>query len=118
MTAESMRLFKISLTVPATHVEIVKDALFAAGAGRVGAYDRCAWQTSGSGQFRPLPGSNAFIGEIGAVERVEEYRVELVCVAGRLSAALAALVAAHPYETPAYEYWEINPPCPCSKSAT
>jgi len=101
-------LYKLCFYVPATHVEEVKEAVFAAGAGRIGDYDKCAWQTRGAGQFRPLPGSNAFIGQVGTVERVEEYKVEMVCAGDSIKAAVAALIQAHPYETPAFEYWPVN----------
>ena len=96
-------MYKITFFVPVTHVESVKTALFAAGAGRIGDYDACAWQVLGIGQFRPLPGANPFLGEVGAVETVAEYRVELVCADDSLKAAVAALRASHPYEEPAYD---------------
>lgn len=96
-------MVKITFYVPETHLEQVKAALFAAGAGRIGAYDCCAWQVKGQGQFRPLAGSNPFIGQQGVVEVLDEYKVELVCDDGQLHAALAALKLAHPYEEPAYD---------------
>lgn len=96
-------MFKFIVFVPESHLEPVKEAMFAAGAGRIGDYDRCAWQMKGQGQFRPLPGSDPYAGEQGRVELVDEYRVELVCPVDRLQAVAAALRAAHPYETPAYE---------------
>lgn len=96
-------MVKITFYVPETHLEQVKAALFAAGAGRIGAYDRCAWQVKGQGQFRPLAGSNPFIGLQGVVEVLDEYKVELVCDDSQVHAALAALKLAHPYEEPAYD---------------
>ncbi|MDO8331515.1 MAG: YqfO family protein [Fluviicoccus sp.] len=96
-------MYKITFFVPVTHVDSVKTALFAAGAGRIGDYDACAWQVLGVGQFRPLPGANPFLGEVGAIETVAEYRVELVCADDCLKAAVAALRASHPYEEPAYD---------------
>ena len=96
-------LLKLVVFVPATHLEAVKDAIFAAGAGRVGDYDRCAWQVLGEGQFRALPGAQPFIGAVGTVERVAEYRVETVLAAALLPAVIRALKAAHPYETPAFD---------------
>lgn len=96
-------LLKLTVYVPATHLEIVKDAIFGAGAGRVGDYDRCAWQVAGEGQFRPLAGASPFLGEVGREERVLEYRVETVLREADLHAVVAALKAAHPYETPAYD---------------
>lgn len=76
--------------------------MFAAGAGRIGNYDSCAWQTEGLGQFRPLEGSQPFLGHVGEVEKVKEWKVEMVCEDAMLDAVVAALKAAHPYETPAY----------------
>lgn len=96
-------MYKIVFFVPESHLAAVKDALFAAGAGHIGDYDRCAWQVKGQGQFRPLPGSRPYLGEQGAQEVVDEYRVELVCADERLPAAVAALRASHPYETPAID---------------
>ena len=94
--------YGIVVYVPATHLESVKQAMFEAGAGCVGDYDHCAWQGSGQGQFRPLSGSQPFLGTQGTLETVEEYRVEMVCEATVVQAVVAALKAAHPYEQPAY----------------
>lgn len=101
-------MFKIVFFVPETHKEQVKQALFAAGAGRIGQYDCCSWETLGQGQFRALPGANPFLGVLGQIELVAEYRVELVCDDALISAAIAALKAAHPYEEPAFDVWKIN----------
>ena len=95
-------MYRISFYVPESHLEAVKAALFAAGAGRIGAYDCCAWQVKGQGQFRPLAGSAPHIGQQGVVATVDEYRVELVCDEAHVRAAVAALRQAHPYEEPAF----------------
>lgn len=100
-------MYQIVVYIPETHVELVKDALFQAGAGKVGDYDSCAWQTLGQGQFRPLEGSAPFIGQTGEVETVDEYRVELVCEKALLKSAIIAMLAAHPYEEPAYSIWSL-----------
>lgn len=71
-------MYKLSFFVPDSHVEAVKSAVFAAGGGRIGDYDSCAWQVLGQGQFRPMDGSQPFIGQVGQVEVVEEWKVELV----------------------------------------
>lgn len=76
--------------------------MFEAGAGRVGNYDCCAWQTRGEGQFRPLDGSTPFHGNKGQIETVIEYKLELVCEEPCLKAVIAALKRAHPYEEVAY----------------
>ena len=103
-----MHLFRLDVYVPDSHVESVKQALFEAGAGRLGAYDRCCWQTEGAGQFRPLDGAHPFLGEPGRVERVKEWKLELVVEETALEAVLTALRRSHPYETPSYQYWPVN----------
>jgi hypothetical protein len=94
-------VYKLVFFVPESHVEEVKAAVFGVGAGRYEHYDRCSWQVLGDGQFRPLVGSDPFLGRAGETERVREYRVEMLCEDSELKAALQALVDAHPYEEPA-----------------
>ena len=103
-----MILFKLCFYVPETHVEVVKAAVFDAGAGHIGNYDRCAWQILGQGQFRPLESSEPFLGEHGEVEVVPEYRVEMVCAETVIPAVLAALKLSHPYEEPAYDVTRLE----------
>ena len=100
-------VYKLTVYIPATHVEAVKDALFNAGGGRYAAYDRCAWQVLGEGQFRPLAGSQPFLGMTGRDERVPECRVEMIVPEHAAAAVLAALRKAHPYEEPAYDFVHI-----------
>lgn len=102
-------LFKLTVYIPDSHLESVKQALLDAGAGRVGNYDRCAWQVLGEGQFRPLSGADPHLGKIGEVERVPEWRVELVVPDNRLQDVVSALKATHPYETPAYDVVALLP---------
>ena len=101
-------MYQLCFYVPQTHLEVVKDAVFATGAGRIGEYDNCCWQTLGKGQFRPLEGSNPFLGEKGWVEQVDEYKVELVCEEHLIEAAIEALLEAHPYEAPAYHVIQLE----------
>jgi hypothetical protein len=101
-------VFKLAFFVPPSHLEAVKAAVFGAGGGRIGDYDHCAWQTLGQGQFRPLQGSQPFIGQSGVVERLEEWKVELVVADESIDAVVRALKQAHPYETPAYEAWRLH----------
>ncbi|MFO7821447.1 MAG: NGG1p interacting factor NIF3 [Lentisphaeria bacterium] len=102
-------MYMLVFYTPVDYTERVKEVVFAAGGGRIGNYDSCCWQTTGQGQFRPLEGGNPFIGETGSVEKVQETRIEMVCADTCLEPVLKALVASHPYETPAYAYWPINP---------
>ncbi|WP_066963095.1 YqfO family protein [Microbulbifer sp. Q7] len=104
-------MYKLCIYIPESHLEPVKQAIFAAGAGRIGDYDRCCWQVLGTGQFRPLDGSQPFIGQQGAVEQVPEYRLETVCVDAVVDAVLAAMRDAHPYEEPAFDLWKLDDRC-------
>ena len=100
-------MYKLGFYVPENHLEPVKQALFEAGAGRIGDYDNCCWQALGQGQFRPLAGSDPFIGSQGEVERVAEYRVEMVLSAEAVRAVVDALHRAHPYEEPAWDLVQL-----------
>lgn len=99
-------MYKICFYVPESHLDIVKNQLFSAGAGKIGQYDCCAWQSKGEGQFRALQGSKPFLGELNRLEKVVEYKVELVCTKQNIEFAIRALKASHPYETPAYDVIE------------
>ncbi len=101
-------MYKLCFFVPESHVDVVKLAVFAAGAGRIGDYDSCCWQVLGQGQFRPLSGSQPFIGQQGRVEIVDEYRVEMVCDDEHIREAVTALKKSHPYEEPAYDVVRVE----------
>ena len=104
-----MPFSRLDVYVPSTHVEVLKEALFAAGAGQLGAYDCCCFAIAGQGQFRPLPAAHPFIGTAGGgVEQVAETKLELLCPREKMPAILAALRKAHPYETPAFQYWPVE----------
>lgn len=94
---------KLVVFVPTEAADRVRLAVTAVGAGRLGNYDSCTWSTSGTGTFRPLEGSTPSIGRIGTFEEVEEVRLETLVPDRLRGAVVAALLAAHPYETPAYD---------------
>ena len=98
---------KLVVFVPEPDTERLIDALAAAGAGTIGAYERCAWTSAGTGTFRPGPGADPAIGSVGTIERVAETRVEMVLPRAARSAVVAALGAVHPYEEPAYDVYEL-----------
>jgi structural hemagglutinin/hemolysin toxin protein RtxA len=100
-------MHKITFYVPESHLDAVKSALFAKGAGKMGNYDCCAWQVRGAGQYRPLVGSNPYHGEIHQIETLTEFQVEMVCEDHLLQEVLRELLRVHPYETPAYSAWKI-----------
>lgn len=97
-------MYKLVVYIPEKSLEKVKKALFSAGAGRLGNYDSCAWQTKGTGQFRPLEGSDPHIGHQGEVETLVEWRLETLVEASLAVDVKNALLAAHPYEEPAFEF--------------
>lgn len=101
-------MYKLVFYVPHANAEQVKEAVFATGAGKIGDYDKCCWQVTGTGQFRPLEGSNPHLGQHNQLERVDEYRVELVCSDEQINAAVDALREAHPYEEPALDVWRLE----------
>ncbi len=100
-------LDKIVTFVPAGSVQTMIDALSAAGAGAVGAYDRCAFTNVGEGTFRPGPTANPAVGKRGVVEVVRETRVEMVLAREHRDAVVQALLAVHPYEVPAFDVLEL-----------
>jgi hypothetical protein len=88
---------------PVDHADAVRAAMTEAGAGRLGDYDSCTWTSTGEGRFRPLDGASPAIGQVDRLEVVEEARIEAVVPRGRRTAVVRALLAAHPYEEPAFD---------------
>jgi structural hemagglutinin/hemolysin toxin protein RtxA len=95
-------MYQLAFYVPESHAEAVKEAVFQAGAGKIGNYQKCSFDIKGMGQFEPLAGSRPYLGSQGSVEKVPEIKVEMVCSEECLQEAIKALKKAHPYETPAY----------------
>lgn len=98
-------MYKLCFFVPQAHAEKVKAAVFAAGAGKIGDYDHCCWQVLGQGQFRPLTGSQPFLGSEGQLHIVSELKIEMVCEDALIAGVVKALKISHPYREPAYEVW-------------
>jgi dinuclear metal center YbgI/SA1388 family protein len=101
---------KLVVFVPAEKADHVRDAIAAAGAGTIGDYDQCTFTTTGEGRFRPLEGADPAIGSVGDVEVVDEARIESVSPRNRRTAVVRAMLAAHPYEEPAYDVLELANP--------
>src|SRR3954449_234559 len=97
------KLHKLVWFVPEAALDATRDAVFGAGAGRIGDYERCSWYTAGTGTFRPGEGANPTVGEVGREERVPEVRVETVVPVEVAGTVVRALVDAHPYEEVAYD---------------
>lgn len=95
-------MYKLYFYVPEKNLETVKEALFSAGAGQIGNYKKCSWQTKGTGQFLPESASNPYIGKKGEVEKLTEYKVEMVVSSQKSDKIIETLLDVHPYEEPAY----------------
>jgi hypothetical protein len=98
---------KLVVFVPPEALEEVRDAVFDAGAGRIGQYERCSWYAAGTGTFRPLAGADPAVGEVGREERVAELRLETVFPQELEADVIAALRRAHPYEEPAFDVYAL-----------
>ena len=99
---------KLVWFVPADALDATRDAVFAAGAGRIGGYERCSWYAEGTGTFLGGEGTVPALGEAGREERVAELRVETVVPDERVEAVVTALRAAHPYEEPAFDLYPLR----------
>ena len=98
---------KLVVFVPREALDAVREALFAAGAGRIGDYEHCSWYTEGTGTFLGGEGTSPSVGQAGREERVAELRLETVFPAERQDEVLNALRRAHPYEEPAFDVYEL-----------
>ena len=98
---------KLVVFVPREAVDAVRNALFAAGAGRIGEYERCSWYTEGTGTFMGGAGTSPHVGHSGREERVSELRLETVFPEERQEEVVAALRRAHPYEEPAFDVYQL-----------
>ena len=108
--AGNQSLDKLTTYVPAVDADGVRRALAEAGAGVIGDYDSASFSTPGEGRFRPLEGANPAIGEVGALEVVDEVRIECVLARASRPTVMAALLVTHPYEEPAYDVVELADP--------
>ena len=98
---------KLVVFVPPEALDAVRDALFAAGAGHIGGYERCSWYTEGTGTFLGGEETAPTVGERGREERVPELRLETVFPAELHAPVISALRRAHPDEEPAFDVYEL-----------
>jgi hypothetical protein len=98
---------KLVWFVPEAALDATRDAVFAAGAGRIGDYERCSWYCAGTGTFLPGAAAEPTTGERGREEHVAELRVETVVPAERAREIVAALLDAHPYEEVAFDLYAL-----------
>jgi len=99
---------KLVWFVPEDALDATRDAVFGAGGGTIGDYERCSWYTAGTGTFLARDGASPAVGGVGQEERVAEYRVEVVLPEQSLAAAVEALRNAHPYEEVAFDLYPLH----------
>ncbi|WP_432664611.1 Nif3-like dinuclear metal center hexameric protein [Wukongibacter baidiensis] len=100
---ENKKYYKLAVFVPENSIEDVREAISLAGAGNIGNYSHCTFQSKGVGTFKPLQGADPYIGEINRLEKVDEYRLETIVPGNKLSSVLDDMLKAHPYEEAAYD---------------
>jgi len=108
ITPKEGQLCKLVVYCPTDYASNVRAALFAAGLGKIGNYDSCSFNTTGTGTFRALHGANPFVGEIGNIHNEKEERIEGVFNAYLKNKIINALKQAHPYEEVAYDLYELK----------
>ncbi|WP_137788856.1 Nif3-like dinuclear metal center hexameric protein [Bacillus sp. E(2018)] len=101
------KLVKLSVFVPRTHEEQVRNAIGNAGAGHIGNYSHCSFSSNGIGTFTPLEGTTPFIGKQGEMEKVEEVRIETILPESIQKKVVSAMKKAHPYEEVAYDLYPL-----------
>lgn len=98
-------LYKVVFYVPESHETIFRETIGDSGAGHIGNYSHCTFQTPGQGTFKPLEGTNPYIGFTNELEKVSELRMETIVKQKDLTRVIDELVASHPYEEPAYDIY-------------
>lgn len=101
------KFYKIAVFVPEEAVELVRNAMAEAGAGRIGQYTHCSFRSQGTGSFVPLPAAYPYIGSTGKLEEVNEYKLEMVVAGGWLDIVLDEMIDKHPYDEVAYDVYEL-----------
>lgn len=99
---------KVVVFVPGEHAQTVLEAMASAGAGSIGKYDQCSFQSNGTGTFRPNREAKPYSGTRGVLERVEEVRLEMIVAGWKLQDVLTAMKGAHPYEEVAYDVYDLQ----------
>lgn len=102
------KFVKLVVFVPPSHVDTVRSAIGSAGGGWIGNYSDCTFEVRGKGAFRPLEGTNPYIGKTGELEMVEEIRLETILPANKVDHVIRAMLQAHPYEEVAYDLYSLE----------
>ncbi len=101
-------MYKLNYFVPIEAKESTKQALFDIGVGRYENYECCSFETLGTGQFKPINNANPHIGQLDKIEKVQEFKVEMICNTELIKKAIEVLKEVHPYEEVAYEVFRME----------
>jgi len=101
-------MHKLHYFVPEDSKEKTKQALFDIGVGKYENYEYCCFETLGTGQFKPINNANPNIGKLNKIEKVQEYKVEMICSDKLIEEAVKVLKKSHPYEEVAYEVFKME----------
>lgn len=102
------KYFKLTVNVPITHADKVREAIGKIGAGKIGTYGFCSFSIRGKGRSIPLEGAHPSIGTIGKMEVIEEEKIETFCTEDILQKVIQTIKAVHPYEEPAITIYPIE----------
>ncbi len=102
------KVFKFAVYVPTQYADKVSGAIFGAGAGKIGKYTETSFNIAGKGTFKPMEGTNPFIGKIGEKEEVREMKIETLVAERNLDSVIQTMKDNHPYEEPAYDIYELK----------
>jgi len=101
-------MYKLNYFVPTEAKEATKQALFEIGVGRYENYECCSFETQGTGQFKPIDNANPHLGELNKIEKVQEYKVEMICSDALIKKAIEVLKEVHTYEEVAFEVFRME----------
>ena len=108
LQSSSEKIFKFAVYVPTQYADKVSRAIFEAGAGKIGRYTETSFGVTGKGTFKPMEGTNPFIGKIGERKEVQEIKIETVVAERDLESVVQTMKSVHPYEEPAYDVYELK----------
>ena len=108
LSPQNGKLLKLVVFVPLLAVDKVREAMLNAGAGKIGNYDMCSYNMTGFGTFRACEGAEPYCGELGAIHKEDEVRVEVILPDYEKNKVLNAMIKAHPYEEPAYDIIQLQ----------
>jgi len=108
LQSSSEKIFKFAVYVPIQYADKVSQVIFKAGAGKIGRYTETSFNITGQGTFKPMEGTNPFIGKIGEKQEIQEIKIETVVAERDLESVVQAMKSVHPYEEPAYDIYELK----------